>query len=303
MIKRITDSHAHLGDILYGKNITFKQNVKKRDYHNYLELLENNMMMPPVEYEGVDPVVFDESMLNEEQARNNTATLQNMGKSMDENNITNIWVLPVLPHVSFEEILAASKLDQRIVPFTCADFSLGKDAGKKILEDVKKGAMGLKIHPILQRVDLLSDKVSEVLKFWEETGKPVISHTYCYNYFHPEESYRNAPEYGSNLDFLKLVEKFPNINFVGAHSGGPMDFDQLWDGADLKNLYVDTSFQPVSVVKEFLKRFGHNRVMFGTDWPWGTQATPIKIVKEACENNEELERKIFYENADNLLGG
>lgn len=301
-MKKIIDSHAHLGDILWGKNITFKQNVRKRDYHNFLDLLEDNMMLPPAEYEGVDPVVFDESMLNEEQARNNTATLQNMSKSLDENNISEIWVLPVLPHVGFEEVLAASKLDSRIVPFTCIDFSLGKDAGKKLLEDVENGAMGLKIHPVLQRKSLLSEEIAEALKVWEETGKPVICHTYAYNYFHEEESFRNTPEFGSNFDFLKLASKFPNINFVGAHSGGPHDFAQLWEGSDLNNVYVDTSFQCAEIVKEFVKRYGEDRVLFGTDWPWGTEATPIKVVEEACEGNVNLEEKIFYRNAEKLMG-
>lgn len=300
-MKKIIDSHAHLGDILWGKNITFKQNVRKRDYHNLLDMLEGNMMMPPAEYESIDTVVFDESMLNEEQARNLTGTLQNMQESLNQNNISGIWVLPVLPHVGFEEILAASMLDSRIVPFTCIDFSLGKEAGRKLLEDVKKGAKGLKIHPVLQRKSLLSDEVAEALRAWESTGKPVICHTYAYNYYHPEESYRNTPEFGSNYDFLKLAEKFPNINFVGAHSGGPMDFAQLWDGENLKNVYVDTSFQSVEVVKEFVTRYGEDKVLFGTDWPWGRQTTPIKVVEEACAGNTQLEEKIFYKNAEKLM--
>lgn len=303
MARKIIDSHTHLGDILYGKNITFKQNVRKRDHHNFLDMLEANAMMPPAEYENVDPQVFEESMLNEEQARNNTATLQNMQKSFEDNQISQAWVLPVLPHVGFEEVLAASRLEPRIVPFTCIDFDLGKDAGKKLLADVKKGASGLKIHPILQRKSLLCEEIAEALKAWEETGKPVICHTYSYNYFHPEESYRNAPEFGSNLDFLELAARFPNINFVGAHSGGPFDFAQLWEGAELKNVYVDTSFQPAAVVKEFLQRFGNSRVLFGTDWPWGREEAPIKIVLDACGGDTELEDKVFYKNAEALLGG
>lgn len=302
-MKQIIDSHAHLGDILYGKNITFKQNVRKRDHHNFLEMLESNMMLPPKEYETVDPAVLEESILNEEQARNATATLQNMQNSLNQNGISKIWVLPVLPHVGFEEILAASKMDERIVPFTCVDFDLGSKAGEKLLHDAANGAMGLKLHPVLQRKSLFSDEVSEALTVWEKTGKPVITHTYAYNYFHTEEKYRNAPEYGSNLDFLKLVERFPNINFVGAHSGGPFDFAQLWEGSHLKNLFVDTSFQSVTVVKEFIKRFGPTRVLFGTDWPWGTQRTPIKVVEEVCNGDLELESMIFYKNAENLLGG
>lgn len=303
MTRKIIDSHAHLGDILYGKNITFKQNVMKRDHHNYLEMLEENEMMPPAEYAEVDPVVFDESMLNEEQARNSAATLQNMQRSLDKNEITEVWVLPVLPHVGFEEVLAASKLEPRITPFTCIDFELGKAAGKKLLQDAGNGAAGLKIHPILQRKNMLCEEVSEALRAWEQTGKPVICHTYSYNYFHPEESFRNAPENGSNFDFLELAARFPNINFVGAHSGGPFDFAQLWDGAKMKNIYVDTSFQSASVIKEFLGRFGHDRVLFGTDWPWGRQEAPVKIVLEACGGDAALEDMVFYKNAEKLLGG
>lgn len=300
-MKKIIDSHAHLGDILWGKNITFKQNVRKRDHHNYLDMLEDNMMIPPAIYDEVDPVEFAESALNEEQARNNVATLQNMQKSLDDNGVSEIWVLPVLPHVGFEEVLAASKLDDRIVPFTCIDFSLGKDAGKKLLEDVKNGAMGLKIHPILQRKSMLSDEVSEALKAWEDTGKPVICHTYSFQYFHPEESFRNAPEFGSNLDFLELASGFPGINFVAAHSGGPADYPQLWEGAGMDNVYVDTSFQAVEVVKSFIERYGEDRVLFGTDWPWGNEATPIKVIEAACEGDREMEEKIFYRNAERLL--
>ena len=98
-MKKIIESHSHLGDILYGRNITFKQNVRKRDHHNYLDIIEENMLELPVELTKIDMEEFKESTLNEEQARNNTATLQNMQKSLDENGISQAWVLPVLPHV------------------------------------------------------------------------------------------------------------------------------------------------------------------------------------------------------------
>lgn len=310
MDRKIIDSHTHLGDILYGKNIIFKQNVRKRDHHNYLDQLEDNLNVFPEEYLTIDPAIleetlrnFEESVLNEERARNSTATLQNMQVSMAKNEIASAWVLPVLPHVAFEDILAASKLEPRIVPFTCIDFDLGSGAGNKILQDVGRGAAGLKIHPILQRKSLLSAEVSEALKVWEETQKPVICHVHRYKYFHPEESFRNAPEYGSSADFLELVAKFPNINFVGAHAGGPADFAQLWEGAELKNLFVDTSFQPAAVIKEFLARFGSKRILYGSDWPWGREDAPIKIVKEACGGNRIIEDHVFHKNAEFLLAG
>ena len=80
-----------------------------------------------------------------------------------------------------------------------------------------------------------------------------------------------------------------------------MDFAELWEGSNLENVYVDTSFQSAEVVKEFVKRYGEDRVLFGSDWPWGREASPIRVVEIACDGNESLAQKIFHENAEMLM--
>ena len=299
----IIDTHAHLGDTLFGKSITFRQNVVKRDHHNYLERLEENDNIPYPDFLRTPENVLSESILNEEQARNATATLQNMQASLKRNKVDQVWVLPVLPNVGFEELLAASKLDSRIVPFTGIDFDLGPACVDKVLDDVKNGAAGLKVHPILQRRPMGDHLVLKTLDVWQQTKKPVIFHTYCYQYYHPEQAHMNKPEYGSNKMFVDLVRCFPKITMIAAHAGGPFDYRELLEGKELQNLYVDVSFQPAEVIKVFIRQFGAERVLFGSDWPWGCQETPIRLINRIAKDDQSITRLLFYENALRILKG
>jgi len=296
----IIDTHAHLGDILFGKNITFRQNVVTRDHHDMLTRLEENDNMPYPEFLETPQDILMESILNEEQARNSVATLQNMQKSLDKNGIDQVWVLPILPRVGFEELLAASKLDPRIVPFTGIDFNLGEAAVDKVLADAKNGAGGLKFHPILQQRRMDDELVLRTLKAWEATGKPVVFHTYTYEYYHPEQAYMNKPEFGSNTKFVELAESFPKLTMIAAHAGGPFDFQQILDGKALPNLYVDVSFQPAEVIKMFIRDFGPERVLLGSDWPWGCQETPIRLLSQITEGDPALADMLFHGNAERL---
>jgi predicted TIM-barrel fold metal-dependent hydrolase len=299
----IVDTHAHLGDVLFGRNITFRQNVVKRDHHDLLKRLEDNDNLPYPGFLETDPVVLEESILNEEQARNNTATLQNLQASLDRNQVDQIWVLPIVPRTGFEEILAASKLDSRIVPFTGIDFSLGDAAADKVLRDAERGAGGLKVHPILQQRPMDDPLILRVLEAWKTVGLPVIFHTYRYNYYHPEQAYMNNPEYGSNARFLELVARFPEITMIAAHAGGPFDFAELLAGKDLGNLCVDTSFQTKEVIQTFIREFGPERVLLGSDWPWGYQEPSIRLVRQATFGNEKLAEAICSGNALRIMKG
>jgi predicted TIM-barrel fold metal-dependent hydrolase len=42
--------------------------------------------------------------------------------------------------------------------------------------------------------------------------------------------------------------------------------------------------------------------MFASDWPFGNRPPAFRIIKKACRGDKALERRIFYENAADLLG-
>ena len=69
-----------------------------------------------------------------------------------------------------------------------------------------------------------------------------------------------------------------------------------------KNVMVDTSVQSPAHVRELIHAFGPERVMYASDWPYGNRIPAIKIIKKACKGDSGLEKRIFYENAAELLG-
>jgi len=72
--------------------------------------------------------------------------------------------------------------------------------------------------------------------------------------------------------------------------------------AGLGNVSVDTSFQSPAMIKKLVKAFGSERVLFASDWPFGSQRPAKRTVIAACGKDDALKNKIFYENAAALMG-
>jgi predicted TIM-barrel fold metal-dependent hydrolase len=298
----IIDTHTHLGDLLYGKDIIFKQNIVSHKSDKELRIWELNDFVADGLFDDMDEQTFLDHMRNGDHARNECATLQNMQRSLNNNNIDKAWVLPVLPNVCFESILAASKLDDRIVPFTSIDYYLSPEqAAEKVINDVRNGAMGLKVHPVLQRKKIHNETLLTVLEEWRKVCKPVIFHTAEYEYFFEDESFRDRADYSNNNEFIQLAKEFPTIPMVAAHGGGPTTHEQILPAAKLDNVYVDLSFQPLVAIKDVIRAFGEDKILFGSDWPWGSQDIPLKLMMEATKNNLDAREKIFFKNPTELV--
>jgi predicted TIM-barrel fold metal-dependent hydrolase len=187
--QKIIDFHSHLGDIFAtNRNVIHKQNARMDETAGYrdpfLDLSKNGFNEPLIDPSQSEEIV---NLINMSMARTAANTLQHLTKRMDENGLDHVCLYPILPHIGFEDYLAASKIESRIIPFTSADWSCDPDEiGEKLLKDVEKGAKGLKIHPVLQPISLQNPKVSHVLKYWTKTDLPVVSH--CGN-----NSYYNDP--------------------------------------------------------------------------------------------------------------
>ena len=220
---------------------------------------------------------------------------------MDENGITGMVVLPIYPYVSFEDVLKASQVDSRIIPFTAIDYRLGKDAGKKLLEDVKQGAQGLKIHSIIQSKSLLDEDTIEALRYWQETDKPVQPHLGVYYYYPPEDRNRYRPEFGKYEDFRQLYQMFPDIKFIAAHSAGFEWHRLIEDGKNLDNLYIDLSFVSRVQLRTYLKKWPAERLLFGSDWPWGNPEITLKVI-DLTVKSHNVKEMLLYKNAKRLLG-
>lgn len=201
---------------------------------------------------------------------------------------------------------AAKFFDKRFLPFTSADFSLPIDKMVAKLEsDIKNGAYGLKIHPVLQNIMLSDPRAEAAVEVFGKARKPVVSHCGANDYYHPEDGFARNPEAGNPKYFIEMLKKFPDYIFIAAHAGGLMGGEMEilhQETQGLNNFYLDTTFRSAADIRKMVEFFGPDRPCFGTDRPFSTPKGALKAVYEACEGDAELEEKILYKNALRCLG-
>lgn len=302
-ISMIIDVHGHLGDILYpnGRNLIYQRGVvmeKLWDPQGTNEAQLNRSF-------GMGKLIYELTnywATKGQRARNFTATLENYQRSLDENGIDYAVCLPIAPYVTFEDLAEAREQEPRILPFTSVDFTRQHNVAEKLRQDVEGGALGLKLHPIIQNVSLLDNLTSQALQAFEQLKKPVLIHTGPSGYYLGKEKNKNTPAFGKVEYVEEVVRNFPGINFIIGHSGLFWVNEVCRRMAKLPNVWMETSFQSPEMVRKLIALFGPEKVMYASDWPFGSRPPHIKIIKVACQGNQELEEQIFYKNAKALLG-
>ncbi|MDR2402997.1 MAG: amidohydrolase [Spirochaetaceae bacterium] len=299
MARRIIDSHAHLGDIFHeNRNISFKTNVRKGDYEDRFIELEESLFTKPL-FTG-DPRDL-QLVIDGGQFRCWEATLENTSRQLDECDMAGIVLLPVLPNTTFEEYLAASKLDPRIIPFTAADMTLSIDEmQEKLYRDIGRGAKGLKLHPILQNVRLLDDRMHAAADVFARADLPVVVHIGEGTYYSADKTYPVNSKFGAMSDFFEFAKNRNNQVLIAAHCAA---FAQpLMEGCKgIDNVYADTSFCSVAAAREAVKIMGAERVLYGTDYPFVNEKFCIEVIERAFENDPVTKDKVFYANIAKLI--
>lgn len=308
MKQRIIDFHTHLGDIFHeNKNITFKAPPQFPRYADpFAELADDGYDRPlVVEDQQAQNVLIDAGQLRTWQYGGLEATQ----RMLDETGMDYIVSLPVLPNTSFEEALAASKLEPRLIPFTSADFTLPiEQMQRKLCRDIARGARGLKLHPILQNVTLTDERTFAAVEVFGKMGLPVTAHCGINDYYKPDSPYRElAPkEYGELHYMLDLIARYPDYVLIPAHAGGDCgwEYEELAEAVRAhgwKNVYTDTSFKNAGVMRELVELFGEDRILFATDYPFDGAVGSIAQCREAFGDDPVLLDKVFYRNAARIL--
>jgi len=302
MDHEIIDMHSHLGDICFpnGWELIWKKGVRKKLVFDVVTLSEifYHPFTQGLEYESW---VYKQNV-KASMERNFTGTLENFSRSLDDAGISRSVALPMPPYVGFSDLKEAANNESGIIPFTGIDFTRDYDVAAQLARDVAVGAKGIKLHPVLQREKLTSKKTLEAVEAFSVHDLPVLIHTgICHYYPLEKDAWRQEPFFADIPYVQELVKAFPKVKFIAGHAGlsqARMAIDLL---AGFKNVWVECSFLNPGLVREMIKAFGPDRVLFGSDWPWGNRRPAIKIIKKACRGDRALERRIFYENAAELM--
>ena len=155
------------------------------------------------------------------------------------------------------------------------------------------GLHGIKMHPDTQKFDIDDRRLYPMYE--EAEGKlPVYLHTGDprYDYSHPKR-------------LRRVLEDFPKLQTVAAHLGGWSVFDEAQEYLRDTDCLVDVSsslmfISPEEAVK-YIRSFGTERVMFGSDFPLWDPDVEVKRFLGLPLTEAELEQ-IAYKTAEEFLG-
>jgi len=290
-IEKIIDFHTHIGDVINGLELfSYKEETPRRGIIFLFELLKYNNLIDRI------PEFLEIPISVELQNRHAWSTKDKLIRSMEKNGISCSIVHPIEPIKKTEDILALTD-GKRLIPFASLSPD-DPDKGIKLKNYVQKGCKGLKLHPILQKRPPDYKGYFEILEEARSMNLPVLFHSGPINYYPTKNLYR---EYGRIEKFERIIREFPQVRFILAHMG-LQEVDKAIAFAErFKNVYLDTSFQPLKKIIKAIDTLGERRLLFASDWPSSFQETPVKILKRCQKYRPHALPYIAFKNAEGIL--
>ncbi|MFG6120116.1 amidohydrolase family protein [Thalassobacillus sp. B23F22_16] len=151
---------------------------------------------------------------------------------------------------------------------------------------------------------------------WETMAKDrTPRHNFMYTVGMPSETALAA----ASLIWSGVIEKFPNLKICFAHGGGSFPYilprlDKGWEvwphlrltphppSHYVKNFYFDSLNYDSLNINYLIDRFGHDRVMMGSDYPFLLREIPPGKVVDEMDNLTEAQKSMLLgENALRFL--
>ena len=175
------------------------------------------------------------------------------------------------------------------------------------------GLKGIKIHPVYQDTNLDDVKYLRILDRAAELDLIVVAHAGLDIGF--PGVVRCSPQI-----IKKVVDAVGDFKFVAAHMGGWRNWDDVLKLLADTKIFIDTAFSTGKIIPRkdfhweeedlklldvaqfmnFVKIFGADRILFGTDSPWSSQKISLDFIKNLPLNDED-KNKILGNNAKKLL--
>ena len=175
------------------------------------------------------------------------------------------------------------------------------------------GLKGIKIHPVYQDTNLDDAKFLRVLDRAAELDLVVVTHAGL------DIGFPNVVRCSPQMS-RRVVDTIGNFKFVLAHMGGWKNWNDVLKFLGDTEVFIDTAFSTDKFVRRpdvektffdtklldaaqfltFVKIFGADRIIFGTDSPWSSQKISLDFVKNLPLDVAD-KNKILGLNAKKLL--
>ena len=167
------------------------------------------------------------------------------------------------------------------------------DIAGDIEQLLELGLKGVKLHPDMQGFKLDDYRCLKIYELCE--GRlPLLIHTGDSRY-----------DFSNPNRLRPILDIYTGLTVIGAHFGG----FSMWEEAcellcDCKRLYVDCSSSlyalSVETARRLVRRYGAERVLFGTDYPMWTPSEELARFR-ALGLTEEENEQILWRNAARLF--
>ncbi|MCE5229712.1 amidohydrolase family protein [bacterium] len=228
-----------------------------------------------------------------------SGTIGALLESMDAAGVAQSWVCSIATRPDqFRSILEWSSLiaSDRILPFGSVH-PTDPEAVEHVKEIHARGLRGMKFHPYYQEFDIDEPRMDPVYAAAEQLGLIILFHAG----FDPgfPRVRRAAPE-----RIRRVIERFPRLKVIAAHLVGWLDWDAVDRELIGRPLFLDVSssipFLGVDRARALIEAHGPERILFGSDSPWSTQAETIAQVK-SLGFDETIQNGIMFANAKRVL--
>ena len=227
-----------------------------------------------------------------------THTVPNLLREMDELGVERSVILPIdFPLISDNagSALTATAGSERFVCFgSVHPFSTGRE--RRLDDQIARGARGIKAHPAVQSFRPDARRAMDLYRWCGERRIPVLWHCGPVGIEPPLGRWLTQVRF-----YDRPIAENPDTQFILGHSGA-LQFEQAIELARrYPNVWLESSSQGVPALREIARRVPHDRILFGSDWPFYHQAIPLAKALIVTENDPDLRRKWLHENARALL--
>lgn len=226
---------------------------------------------------------------------------ENLWKRMEEENVA----LSVVQHVTSKPATQTdvNRFASEIVRTNVISFGGLHPDCENVIEEIEKlkdlRMAGIKFHPPFQKVDFSDEKYIPMWKHINHLGFPVLIH--C-GRARGEGVYDLFPS--GVLKFIKYLSDVPVVlAHMGGRSGSSVEEEILFNLPE--NVYIDTAMsaerQSLEDFERLASAMGPERVVFGSDFPYGTQKAAIEFIRNS-KFSESEKAMMLGGNAEKFLG-
>lgn len=236
--------------------------------------------------------------------------LENMNQvGIDRTVMANFAPPKILDNNNMWTIETANNSHGRLVPLVNFHPDMEGSISEHFERYVQLGAKGIKLHPMAQGFDIRDPRMDELYRKCSEHKFTILVH--C-----GRVSNARLNEFSDFESIVPIIEKYPDIPVILAHMADGDKECVLKASKEYENIYFDTSivitgYPEIARVNEpswldddevvdIINEVGADKILFGSDFPWGSNVHDVKRVMK-LKLTDEQKNLVFNENAKRLF--